>query len=90
MLLLTGCRRKEEQLRPIVIVEKPSKEDVSIFGEYVGRIRAASYVEVHARVEGYLEKMLFEEGKQVSQNAPPVPYQLGQIPCPCRKSPCTT
>ncbi|MCD8194508.1 MAG: efflux RND transporter periplasmic adaptor subunit [Tannerellaceae bacterium] len=70
IVLLTGCRRKEEQLRPIVIVEKPSKEDVSIFGEYVGRIRAASYVEVHARVEGYLEKMLFEEGKQVSQNAP--------------------
>jgi membrane fusion protein (multidrug efflux system) len=41
---------------------------VHIFGEYVGRIRAAGYVEVHARVEGYLERMLFKEGKYVNQN----------------------
>jgi len=32
--------------------------------------RAASFVEVHARVEGFLEKMLFEEGKRVKQNEP--------------------
>lgn len=67
---ITGCKHKEEPQLPIVIVEKPSKEDVQIFGEYVGRIRAASYVEVHARVEGYLEKMLFEEGKRVKQGDP--------------------
>ena len=70
LMLATGCRKKEEPLRPLVIVDKPQKEDVQIFGEYVGRIRAASYVEIHARVEGYLEKMLFEEGKQVKQNTP--------------------
>lgn len=70
MLFVTACRHKEEPQRPIVIVDKPAKEDVQIFGEYVGRIRAASYVEIHARVEGYLEKMLFEEGKQVKQNTP--------------------
>lgn len=69
-MLATGCRKKEEPLRPLVIVDKPQKEDVQIFGEYVGRIRAASYVEIHARVEGYLEKMLFVEGKQVKQNEP--------------------
>ena len=67
---MTGCRHKEEQQLPIVIVDKPSKEDVQIYGEYVGRIRAASFVEVHARVEGFLEKMLFEEGKRVKQNEP--------------------
>lgn len=67
---ITGCKHKEEPQLPIVIVEKPSKEDVQIFGEYVGRIRAASYVEIHARVEGYLEKMLFEEGKRVKQGDP--------------------
>ena len=67
---ITGCKQKEEPQLPIVIVEKPSKEDVQIFGEYVGRIRAASYVEIHARVEGYLEKMLFEEGKRVKQGDP--------------------
>lgn len=67
---IVGCKRKEEPQLPIVIVEKPSKEDVQIFGEYVGRIRAASYVEIHARVEGYLEKMLFEEGKRVKHGDP--------------------
>lgn len=70
LMLVTGCRKKDEPLRPLVIVDKPKKEDVQIFGEYVGRIRAASYVEIHARVEGYLEKMLFVEGKEVKQNEP--------------------
>lgn len=66
----TGCRHKEEPKFPVVVVDKPSKEDVQIFGEYVGRIRAASFVEIHARVEGYLEKMMFEEGKYVKQGDP--------------------
>jgi membrane fusion protein (multidrug efflux system) len=42
-VLLTGCRKKEEPQLPIVMAEKPSRQDVHIFGEYVGRIRAASY-----------------------------------------------
>ena len=58
IVLATGCRHKDEPLKPLVIVDKPAKEDVQIFGEYVGRIRAARFVEIHARVEGYLEKML--------------------------------
>ena len=29
---------------------------------YVGRIRAQQFVEIHARVEGYLERMCFKEG----------------------------
>lgn len=70
LLLLTGCRDKKEPQLPIVVVDKPAKEDVKIFGEYVGRIRAARFVELHARVEGYLERMLFEEGKQVKQGEP--------------------
>ncbi|MDR1344857.1 MAG: efflux RND transporter periplasmic adaptor subunit [Tannerellaceae bacterium] len=70
ILLLPGCRKKEDPYLPIVIIEKPTKQNVHIFGEYVGRIRAASYVEIHARVEGYLENMLFEEGKYVTQNEP--------------------
>ena len=69
-LLLTGCKKKEEPLLPIVIVEKPEKKDVQIYGEYVGTIRAESTVEIHARVEGYLEKMMFEEGKRVEQGDP--------------------
>lgn len=57
-----------EEIYPIVTVEKVKQEDVAIYGEYVGRIRAQQFVEIRARVEGYLEKMLFEEGTHVSKN----------------------
>ena len=39
-----------------------------IYGEYVGRVRAQQFVEVRARVEGYLEQMLFAEGTYVTKN----------------------
>ena len=42
-------------------------EDVNIYGEYVGRIRAQQFVGIHARVEGYLEQMLFAEGTYVEK-----------------------
>ena len=44
------------------------QQDVEIYGEYVGRIRAQQFVEVRARVEGFLEQMLFEEGTYVKRN----------------------
>ena len=52
---------------PVVMVEDARIDDVEIYGEYVGRVRAAQFVEVRARVEGYLEKMLFDEGSQVEK-----------------------
>lgn len=53
---------------PTVIVQPAETGDVEIFGEYVGRIRAQQFVEVRARVEGYLENMLFNEGTYVTKN----------------------
>lgn len=47
---------------PVVEVEPVQAGNVNIYGEYVGRIRAQQFVEVRARVEGYLERILFEEG----------------------------
>lgn len=55
-------------LPPIVQTAPATKEDVNIYGEYVGRVRAQRFVEVHARVEGYLEQMLFAEGTYVKKN----------------------
>lgn len=49
----------------MVAVEPVTVEDVNIYGEYVGRIRAQQFVEIRARVEGYLEKMLFAEGTYI-------------------------
>lgn len=45
-----------------VVVEQVESSDINIYGEYVGRIRARQFVEVHAHVEGFLQKMLFDEG----------------------------
>lgn len=53
---------------PVVHVTPALKQDVEIYGEYVGRVRAQQFVEVRARVEGFLEQMLFEEGTQVKRN----------------------
>lgn len=60
--------RKHEPDVPTVLVEQTQRDDVEIYGEYVGRIRAQQFVEVRARVEGYLESMLFAEGTYVNKN----------------------
>lgn len=65
LLLIKGRRHGVESVEPVVGVTRALSDDVEIYGEYVGRVRASQFVEVRARVEGYLEKMLFEEGSQV-------------------------
>ena len=57
----------QQPVYPIVAVEPVTTDNVNIYGEYVGRIRAQQFVEVHARVEGYLEQMLFAEGTHVNK-----------------------
>ncbi len=52
---------------PNVEVETVNTSDVNIYGEYVGRIRAQQFVEIHARVEGYLEQMTFKEGSRIEK-----------------------
>ena len=50
--------RPHSEVLPVVGVEPVTTSEVNIYGEYVGRIRAQQFVEVRARVEGYLESML--------------------------------
>lgn len=69
LLALVGCKKNETQ-HPIVEVENVATDNIEIYGDYVGLIRAARNVEIHARVEGYLEKMTFEEGKKVEAGEP--------------------
>ena len=66
-LTFESCKKTETTL-PVVAVEPSQEDDVEIYGEYVGRVRAQQFVEVRARVEGYLERMLFEEGTYVNKN----------------------
>jgi len=50
-----------------VIIEEVRPRDVYIYGDFTGRIKGRQFVEVRARVEGYLQKMLFSEGTYVKK-----------------------
>lgn len=67
--LVVFFMRPKAQQAPVPVVEVAVVDttDVNIYGEYVGRIRAQQFVEIHARVEGYLEKMLFKEGSYINK-----------------------
>ena len=84
--LLAGCGEQPTQAQgaappaPTVTVAKPTKKLVSDRDEYVGRFIAFDYVEVRARVSGYLEKIQFKDGQLVKEGAPlflidPRPFQ---------------
>lgn len=64
---LTRDNDSVPEARPSVGVEPVKEADVNIYGEYVGRIGAQQFVEVRARVEGYLESMLFAEGTYIEK-----------------------
>lgn len=61
-------KKPAPELRPTVMVAPAVSDDVEIYGEYVGSVRAQQFVEIRARVEGYLEKMLFAEGKYIKKD----------------------
>ena len=67
IIWLTRPEPPQEDI-PIVMTETVTTQDVELYGEYPGTIRAQQFVEVRARVEGYLENMLFEEGTYVEKN----------------------
>lgn len=66
-LIVTHHSEPKPEL-PTVVIAPATQKDVEIYGEYVGRVRAQQFVEVRARVEGYLEQMLFAEGTYVNKN----------------------
>lgn len=53
---------------PTVVAQPVVVDDVEIYVEYAGKIKAKQDVEIRARVEGYLEKMYFDEGGYVEKN----------------------
>ncbi len=62
-LIVKNWPEPEPEL-PVVHVAPVVTDNVEIYGEYVGRVRAQQFVEVHARVEGYLESMTFDEDRK--------------------------
>ena len=59
--------RPVEPYYPVVGVETVKSGEVEVYGDYVGRIQAQQFVEIRARVEGFLETMLFEEGGYIQK-----------------------
>ena len=57
-----------EEILPVVGVDTVRTRNVEVYGEFPGKIRAQQFVEVRARVEGYLEKMMFAEGTRVNKD----------------------
>ena len=86
VLLAAGCGQSPTQAQnaapppPQVTVSKPVKKLVSDHDEYVGRFVAFDYVEVRARVSGYLQTIHFTDGQLVNTDDPlftidPRPFQ---------------
>lgn len=64
---LISCKEEIKPVYPTVVAEPAVKNDVKLYGDYVGLIKAYKYVEVRARVQGYLKKMMFAEGTEVKK-----------------------
>lgn len=70
-LFLQGCDRPASQaaepVKPEVTVAVPVVREVVEWDEYTGRFAPVERVEVRARVSGYLDTLLFEEGTIVER-----------------------
>lgn len=68
---LSGCQdntAKPAQAKPPeVFIALPTREVVTEFEEFTGRIMAVQTVEIRARVTGYLDKALFKDGTDVKE-----------------------
>ena len=67
LLLLTACTAKKEDVVEIQTLEvsSPISLDTTIHQEFVADIHAVQNVEIRARVKGYLDRILVDEGQQV-------------------------
>lgn len=66
-LVAFGCKKPQARPAPpppLVSVIRPGSADVQRYYEYNGNLDAVEMVMVQARVEGYLTKVFFKEGKK--------------------------
>jgi len=71
-LLVAACGRTEPPAPaaaqpPAVTVARVAKQDVTPRATFTGRIDAVNKVDLRARVQGFLEQRLFEEGMDVKE-----------------------
>lgn len=68
VIILINLPEKTTPIYPTVEAQPVIVDNVELYGEYAGKIKAKQHVEVRARVEGYLERMHFQEGKYINKN----------------------
>src|SRR5437867_7239668 len=81
--LVAGCRKPAQKTAPpppVVSVVQPITREVIEWDDYIGRLESPETVEIRARVNGYLDKVHFKEGKEVKKGdilftIDPRPYQ---------------
>lgn len=61
---------KTDEAIPEIPVIEVFLQDIDVDVDYVADIEAAQNVEIRARVEGYLERIYIDEGKNVTQGQP--------------------
>ncbi len=71
LAFILGCARAQSENSPSaevqVVVTSPVKKRIVEWDEYVGRIDPVEFVEVRARVSGYLQSIHFDEGQIVNK-----------------------
>ncbi len=76
VFLLQGCGKEKEATAaanpppPAVSVVTITEENVPIFSEYTAQTFARDMVEIRGRVDGYVEKRLFQVGSEVQAGQP--------------------
>lgn len=60
-------QQTNQKLLPKVSVVQPFKKDVPVYSEFVGEVKGLYDIPIRARVDGYLEQRLFQEGGPVKK-----------------------
>jgi len=73
LLTISGCGQKPsgapERPTPTMTVAKPVQKQIVEWDAYTGRLEPIDFVEVRARVSGYLQSIHFDEGQIVEKGA---------------------
>lgn len=69
-IFLSSCENKEKQQAQVATIEvvKVVQKDTPIYEEFVGQLYGLKDIPIRARVEGFLEKISFNEGRPVKEN----------------------
>jgi membrane fusion protein (multidrug efflux system) len=74
MIIVTACDQRRAPGNSSVPLELEVmtlvSENVSVPQEYICEINAIQFVEIHARVQGYLEEIYIDEGQSVKKGQP--------------------